>query len=135
MAEEYWLPEPICLATLRSWKDYSFYNSVDSVTWSYRMKIDGKQLTFPDSIPVKYSAKLIKEVDGEITIEAENEDSYLKVFTPFRGVAKLYVFENERWVDAETSQPFSGFDLSALGLDQLGDPGKDEETEPPKIIT
>ena len=77
------------------------------------MKINGKQLTFPDSIPVKYSAKLIKEVDGEITIEAENE----------------------RWVDAETSQPFSGFDLSALGLDQLGDPGKDEETEPPKIIT
>ncbi|MEC7217947.1 MAG: hypothetical protein VXW44_08685, partial [SAR324 cluster bacterium] len=72
---------------------------------------------------------------GEITIEAEDEDSYLKVFTPFRGVAKLYVFENERWVDAETSQPFSGFDLSALGLDQLGDLGKDEETEPPKIIT
>lgn len=99
------------------------------------MKIDGKQLTFPESIPVKYSAKLIKEVDGEITIEAEDEDSYLKVFTPFRGVAKLYVFENERWVDAETSQPFSGFDLSALGLDQLGDLGKDEETELPKIIT
>ena len=135
MAEECWLPEPICLATLKSWKDYSFENSIYSVTWSYRMKIDGKQLTFPDSIPVKYSAKLIKEVDGEITIEAEDENSYLKVFTPFRGVAKLYVFENERWVDAETSQPFSGFDLSALGLDQLGDPGKDEETEPPKIIT
>ena len=99
------------------------------------MKIDGKQLTFPDSIPVKYSAKLIKEVYGEITMEAEDEDSYLKVFTTFLGVAKLYVFEDERWFDAETSQPFSGFDLSALGLDQLGDPGKDEETEPPKIIT
>ena len=81
------------------------------------------------------SAKLIKEVDGEITIEAENEESYLKVFTPFRGVAKLYVFENECWVDAETSQPFSGFDLTALGLDQLGDLEKDEATEPPKIIT
>ena len=99
------------------------------------MKIDGKQLTFPKSIPVKYSAKLIKEVDGEITIEAEDEESYLKVFTPFRGVAKLYVFENECWVDAETSQPFSGFDLSALGLDQLGDLEKDEATKPPKIIT
>ena len=29
------------------------------------MKIDGKQLTFPNSIPVKYSAKLIKEVDNQ----------------------------------------------------------------------
>ena len=29
------------------------------------MKIDGKQLTFPKSIPVKYSAKLIKEIDDE----------------------------------------------------------------------
>jgi hypothetical protein len=99
------------------------------------MKIDGKQLTFQKSISAKYSAKLINDTDGEITIEAEDEDSYLKIFTPFRGVAKLYVFENDRWVDAETSQPFAGFDLSALGLDQLSDLEEDEKAEQSKIIS
>ena len=83
------------------------------------MKIDGKQLTFPKTLSVKYSANLLAETDTDITIEADDDESYLKIYTPFRGVAKLFVFENEKWVDAETSTSISGLDLSSLGLENI----------------
>ena len=57
--------------------------------------------------------------DRHITIEGEDEESYLKIFNPFRGVAKLLMFENDQWVDAETSAAVSNFDLSSLGLGDL----------------
>lgn len=102
------------------------------------MRMDGKQLTFSRELPVKYSARLLAETEDELTIEAEDEESYLKIFTPFRGVAKLYVFENDHWVDAETSMPFSGLDLASLGLENFA--GLDEElgedeSSSSKIIT
>ncbi len=93
------------------------------------MKIEDKQVTFPKSIKVKYSAKLIKETKKEITIEGEDDESYLKIYSPFRGVAKLMLFENDQWVDAETSTAISDFDLSSLGLGDLSalTAGDDEE--------
>ena len=91
------------------------------------MKIEEKRVTFPKNLSVKYSGKIVKETKTLITIEGEDEDSYLKIFNPFRGVAKLLMFENERWVDADTSSAVSNFDLTSLGLDNLSDlPTKDE---------
>ena len=83
------------------------------------MEINEKRVTFPRSLTVKYDGKVIDESDTHITIEGEGDDSYLKIFNPFRGVAKLLLFENERWVDAETSSGISNFDFSSLGLDDL----------------
>jgi hypothetical protein len=100
------------------------------------MKIDGKRLTFPSALNVKYSATVIEENEHEITIEAEDEESYLKIYTPFRGVAKLFVFENGQWIDAETSTPFAGLDLASLGLGDLNlDAASEEESAPSDLPT
>ena len=83
------------------------------------IQIEDKQITFPKSLEVKYSAKLIDTSDEAIIIEGEDDESYLKIYTPFRGVAKLLMFENEKWVDAATSSAMSNFDLSSMGLGDL----------------
>ena len=68
------------------------------------MKIEDKRVTFPKSLSVKYAGKIVEETETHLTLEGEDEDSYLKIFTPFRGVAKLVLYENDRWVDADISQ-------------------------------
>ena len=83
------------------------------------MEIDEKRVTFSRSLTVKYDGKIIEKSDTHITIEGESDDSYIKIFNPFRGVAKLLLFENERWVDAETSNGISNFDFSSMGLEDL----------------
>ena len=83
------------------------------------MKIDDKRVTFPKSLSVKYAGKIVEETETHLTLEGEDEESYLKIFNPFRGVAKLLMFENDQWVDAETSAAVSNFDLSSLGLGDL----------------
>ena len=80
------------------------------------MKIKDKRVTFPKSLSVKYAGKIVEETDTHLTLEGEDEDSFLKIYSPFRGVAKLLMFENDQWVDAETSSANSNFDLSSLGL-------------------
>jgi hypothetical protein len=67
------------------------------------MKIEEKRVTFPKRLTVKYAGKIVEETDTHLTLEGEDEESYLKIFNPFRGVAKLLMFENDQWVDAETS--------------------------------
>lgn len=95
------------------------------------MKIDDKRVTFPKTLSVKYAGKIVDETDTHLTLEGEDEDSYLKIFTPFRGVAKLILFENNHWVDAETSASLSNFDFSSLGLDNLSDlPAEDKKDSP-----
>ena len=96
------------------------------------MKIEDKQVTFPKSLSVKYAGKIVEETDTHLTLEGEDEDSYLKIFTPFRGVAKLLLFENDKWIDAESSSAVSNFDLSSLGLGDLSDLSKGDEVDPPK---
>ena len=93
------------------------------------MKIEEKQVTFPKSLSVKYAGKIVEETDMHITLEGEDEDSYLKIFNPFRGVAKLLMFENDQWVDAETSVAVSNFDFSSLGLGDLSALSPDDQTE------
>ena len=98
------------------------------------MKIEEKRVTFPKGLPVKYAGKIVEETDTHLTLEGEDEDSYLKFFNPFRGVAKLLMFENDQWVDAETSATVSNFDLSSLGLGDLsalsaGDPKDSPESK------
>ena len=93
------------------------------------MKIDNKRVTFPKSLSVKYSGKVVEETDTNVTIEGENEESYLKIFTPFRGVAKLVLFENDRWVDAETHSSIANFDFSSLGLDNMPDFSTDSDDD------
>ena len=93
------------------------------------MKIDDKHVTFPKTLPVKYAGKIVEETDTHITIEGEDEESYLKIFTPFRGVAKLVLYENERWVDAETLSSIANFDFSSLGLDNMPDFSLDEKND------
>ncbi len=83
------------------------------------MKIDDKKVTLPKNLSVKFEGKIVSESDTQLTIEGEDEDSYIKIFNPFRGVAKLLIFENERWVDAETFNDISNFDFSSLGLDNI----------------
>ena len=85
------------------------------------MKIDDKRVTFPKSLSVKYAGKIVEETDTHLTLEGEDEESYLKIFTPFRGVAKLVLYENDRWVDAETLSSITNFDFSSLGLDNMPD--------------
>ena len=83
------------------------------------MKIEDKRVTFPKSLSVKYAGKMVEETDTHLTLEGEDEDSFLKIYSPFRGVAKLLLFENDQWVDAETSSAISNFDLSSLELGDL----------------
>ncbi len=83
------------------------------------MKIEGNQITFPKTLDVKYSGKLTEETDSQLTIEGEDDDSYLKVYSPFRGIAKLLLFENGHWVDAESGS--ADFDFSSLGMGNLPD--------------
>jgi len=83
------------------------------------MEINEKRVTFPRSLTVKYEGKIIEESDTHITIEGVGDDSYIKIFNPFRGLAKLLLFENECWVDAETSHSMSNFDFSSLGLEDM----------------
>ena len=93
------------------------------------MKIDDKRVIFPKSLSVKYAGKVVEETETHLTLEGEDEDSYLKIFTPFRGVAKLVLYENDRWVDAETLSSISNFDFSSLGLDNLSDLPLDGEKD------
>ena len=93
------------------------------------MKIDEKQVTFPKTLSVKYAGKIIEETATHLTLEGENEDSYLKIFTPFRGVAKLLLFENDKWIDAENSSSVSNFDFSSLGLGDLSTFSAGDETD------
>ena len=83
------------------------------------MKIEEKRVTFPKTLSVKYAGKIVEETAVNLTLEGEDEDSYLKIFTPFRGVAKLLLFENDKWVDAENSSAVSNFDFYSLGLGDL----------------
>ena len=78
------------------------------------MKIEDNRVTLPKSLSVKYAGKIVEETDTHLTLEGEDEDSFLKIYSPFRGVAKLLMFENDQWVDAETSSAISNFDLSSL---------------------
>ena len=59
------------------------------------MKIEEKRVTFPKTLSVKYAGKIVEDTSTHLTLEGEDEDSYLKIFTPFRGVAKLLMFEND----------------------------------------
>jgi len=96
------------------------------------MKIEEKKLTFPKNLTVKYAGKIVEETETEITIEGEDEESYLKIFNPFRGVAKLLMFENDQWVDAETSASAANFDFSSLGLGDLSALSAGDQADSPE---
>ncbi len=85
------------------------------------MKIENNRITFPKTLNTKWSGKVVEENEKELTLEGEDEESYVKFYTPFRGVAKLLLFEDGRWVDAETSAALSSIDLSSLGQDAFPD--------------
>ena len=93
------------------------------------MKIEEKRVTFPKSLSVKYAGKIVEETDSHLTLEGEDEDSFLKIYSPFRGVAKLLLFENDQWVDAETSSAISNFDPASLGLGDLSDLSAKDDTD------
>ena len=93
------------------------------------MKIEDKRVTFPKSLSVKYAGKMVEETDTHLTLEWEDEGSFLKIYSPFRWVAKLLMFENDKWVDAETSSAISNFDLSSLGLGDLSDLSAKDDTD------
>ena len=95
------------------------------------MKIEDKRVTFPKSLSVKYAGKIVEETDTHLTLEGEDEDSFLKIYSPFRGVAKLLLFENNQWLDAETSSAVSNFNLSSLGLGDLSASSAEDETDSP----
>ncbi len=47
------------------------------------MKIDEKQVTFPKTLSVTYAGKIIEETATHLTLDVENEDSYIKNVPPF----------------------------------------------------
>jgi hypothetical protein len=94
------------------------------------MKIEEKRVTFPKSLSVKYAGKIVDETETHLTLEGKDEESYLKIFTPFRGVAKLLLYENDHWVDAETLSSIANFDFSSLGLDNMPDLSLEGEENP-----
>ena len=83
------------------------------------MKIEGNRITFSKKLEVKFSGNFIEENEEQITLEGVDEDSYLKIYSPFRGIAQLLLFENGKWLDAESG--VSQFDYSALGLGEPPD--------------
>lgn len=83
------------------------------------MKIEGNRLTFAKALDVKYSGNIVEETETEIILEGEDEESYLKLYSPFRGIAKLLLFENNQWIDAESGS--ANFDFSSLGLGNMSD--------------
>ena len=93
------------------------------------MKIEEKRVTFSKSLSVKYAGKIVEETGTHLTLEGEDEDSFLKIYSPFRGVAKLLMFENDKWVDAETSSAISNFDFSSLGLGDLSALSAKDDTD------
>ena len=93
------------------------------------MKIEDKRVTFPKSLSVKYAGKIVEETNTHFTLEGEDEDSFLKIYSPFRGVAKLLLFEKNQWVDAETSSVISNFDPSSLGLGDLSALSTKDDTD------
>ena len=78
-----------------------------------------KRITFSKDLDVKFSGKQIKETENEITLEGEDEESYLKIYNPFHRVAKLILYEDDTWVDAESMDKIGDLDLSDLGLEKL----------------
>ena len=83
------------------------------------IKVKKKRITFSKDLDLKFSGKQIKETENEITIEGEDEESYLKIYNPFHRVAKLILYEGDTWVDAESMNKIGGLDLSELGLENL----------------
>ena len=68
-------------------------------------------------LDVKFSGKQIKETEKEITLEGEDEESYLKIYNPFHRGAKLILYEDNTWVDADSMNKIGDLDLSELGLE------------------
>ena len=83
------------------------------------IKVKKKKITFSKDLDVKYSGKLVKDTNKDITLEGEDEESYLKIYNPFHRVAKLILYEGDTWVDAETSSKIGDLDLAELGIDKL----------------
>ena len=83
------------------------------------IKVKKKKITISKDLDVKYSGKLVNETKQEITIEGENDESYLKIYNPFRRIAKLVLFEGDTWVDADTSSKIGNLDLAQLGLEKF----------------
>ena len=83
------------------------------------IKVKKKRITFSKDLDVKFSGKQIKETENEITIEGEDEESYLKIYNPFHRVAKLILYEGDTWVDAESMNKIGEMDLSELGLENI----------------
>lgn len=78
------------------------------------IRIDGAKITVPKSDRILYSGTVTKETETEVVLKGEEDSSYVKVLSPFRGIEKLIVFEEGAWVDSETSAALSDFDLSSL---------------------
>ena len=83
------------------------------------IKVKKKRITFSKDLDVKFSGKPIKETETEITIEGEDEESYLKIYNPYHRVAKLILYEGDTWVDSESMNKIGDLDLSELGLENL----------------
>ena len=119
---------------VRAWVLHEFgEDAVDLSMWAEEDDIVQALIRLSDKVVVSdlswHAGKIIEETETHLTLEGEDEESYLKIFTPFRGVAKLVLFENDRWVDAETHSSIANFDFSSLGLDTMPDLSLDGEKD------
>ena len=86
--------------------------------------VKDKKIIFSKKLDVKFSGKVLEDDEKEIIIEGEDESSYLKVYNPFKRVAKLLVFENNQWVDTENSSTLENLNLENFDLNNISNEEK-----------
>ena len=71
------------------------------------MKIEHKQVTFPKTLSVKYAGKIVEETDTHLTLEGEDEDSFMQTVD----FAKKLVKAGVKYVTPLMATPYPGTNL------------------------
>lgn len=79
------------------------------------LEAKGKKLSYSKTLWADHGGVRVKEGKETITVEGVDEDSFVKIFSHFGRVLKLYTFENGGWVDVETGAVPTDFDESMAG--------------------
>jgi len=79
------------------------------------MQAEGKRLRFDSTLWVQTGGVRTERIDGNTVAEAIEDEAFVKVLNHFGRALKLYVFENDAWVDADTGAAPAAFDAALAG--------------------
>ncbi|MEE8395368.1 MAG: hypothetical protein V3S29_04880 [bacterium] len=85
---------------------------------------DGKRIRIHKTLWVHYGGADVHQEGEELVLAGRDEDSYLKVLNHFGRVLKLFTFDANRWVDAETGAPPGPLDTAMAGVVPAPPPGR-----------